>query len=222
MSKNTKKKNVTPTKQEETMATENNSTNEEISNDGENTLTDGTDDIDVTVGADDVMSETSDAEPEVAEQNMMSPEVLNDDPFKTPPTDDADILQLYKLMNDYIRNIRLGAGIGRTEENVVKFVAIGKFISRRNRMRLVEIFYTEIMSSAMSNIMAQDLVFQFMEKINDEDKGKIQTLYTSLMALRKWLESPKNKLGFPLDMKKIDDSFGGEALSGFLKKFIQQ
>lgn len=148
--------------------------------------------------------------------------VCEKEPFTIPENEtDPDVIELYRLMNSYIKNIQLEANAKRVEENVIKFVAIGKFISRRNREKLVEIFFTEIMSASMSLIMSQDLVFQFIEKVNDDDKRKIQTLYTSLMALRSWLENPKHKLGFPLDFDKVEDAFGGNALSNFIKRFIQ-
>lgn len=147
-------------------------------------------------------------------------EVEDTEPLKVPVTDDADVIQLYKLMNDYIKNIQLGAGTNRTEENIIKFVNIGKFIAKRNRTKLIEVFYTEIVAGVRSNLMAPDLVFQFINKVNDDQKRNIETLYTSLLALRDYLEKPKAKVGFPLDLKKIEQAFGGNSISVFIKKFI--
>ena len=174
-------------------------------------------------------SETTTGEKEEIEppNNMISDTdivtvICEKEPFTIPENEtDPDVIELYRLMNSYVKNIQLESNSKRVEENVIKFVAIGKFISRRNREKLVEVFFTEIMSSSMSFIMSQDLVFQFIERINDDDKRKIQTLYTSLMTLRTWLENPKHKLGFPLDFGKIEDSFGGNALSNFIKRFVQ-
>lgn len=145
---------------------------------------------------------------------------LNADPIKVPETDDADVIQLYKLMNDYIKNIQLGAGIGRTEENIIKFVNLGKFIAKRNKIKLIEMFYVEIVAGTRSNLMAPDLVFQFINKVNDDQKKSVEVLYTALLALRDYLEKPKVKVGFPLDVKKIEQSFGGNSLTMFIKKFI--
>lgn len=149
----------------------------------------------------------------------LAPEVIKEKVFNAPEGADDETCHLYEMFNDYIDNVMLGGGVNRTQENVIKFVRIGSFISMKNKKKFIEAFFKEIILGPVNYLVAPELVFQFINTINDENKKKIEVLYTSLLMLKEHLERPK-KSGIALDLKRVTEEFGSEALSEFIKSRI--
>lgn len=132
---------------------------------------------------------------------------------------DPDAVVLYELIEDYLNSILNNVGINRTEENLIKFIKIAKHIARKDKVKLIKIFFEEIVQGNFKHLMAQELVFQHINKVNDIDKIKIETMYTALMTLEEHLKRPK-RFGFPLDLDKVRQGFSGDSLVAFIKSYL--
>lgn len=169
--------------------------------------------------------EETDIEVEVTETAPAVEEIIVEEPkanlsmSNNVKDTDPDAIVLYDLIEDYLNSIINNVGINRTEDNLIKFIKIAKHIARKDKVKLIKIFFEEIVQGNFKHLMAQELVFQHINKVNDVDKIKIETMYTALMALEEHLRRPK-RFGFPLDLDKVRQGFGGDSLVAFIKSYL--
>lgn len=172
-----------------------------------------------------IIPEETDTEVEMTEATPAIEEMIVEEPkanlsmSNNVKDTDPDAVVLYELIEDYLNSILNNVGINRTEDNLIKFIKIAKHIARKDKVKLIKIFFLEIVQGNFKHLMAQELVFQHINKVNDIDKIKIETMYTALMTLEEHLKRPK-RFGFPLDLDKVRQGFGGESLATFIKSYL--
>ena len=157
-------------------------------------------------------------EPIVEEEKVIEPVVQTTMSNNVKDTD-PDSIVLYELIEDYLNSVINNTSVNRTEENLIKFIKVAKFIAKKDKIKFIKIFFEELVQGNFKHLMAPDLVFQYINKINDVDKIKIETLYTALMTLDEFLKRPK-KFGYPLDLERVRDGFTGDSLIAFIKSYL--
>lgn len=123
---------------------------------------------------------------------------------------------LMGLITTYKGTMEAANGFMIDEKHLLELIRIVKYAIRTNKEKLFHLMFDELFMADHKNVMAPQVVFQKLEALNDIDLPKAKILYATMDALKKHLAKPKN-IGFPLDVKKIQDDFGGTALGPFLK-----
>lgn len=165
---------------------------------------------------------------EVSEDNTQAPETVEDEPvsvavevdeFEEYPDvkGDEELIELRNLIKDYVDAVRDPNTENFTHKNTMLFIKMCKYVIRKDKVKLVEYLFEGLIKGHTGDLINGQTVFMFMEKVNDGDKAKVETLYTSLKALYDYLIRPK-KFGFPLDIETIKKVYGGDSLSNFIKK----
>lgn len=142
--------------------------------------------------------------PTIAKQEEVSPALTGEEGI------------LMGLIKAYKDSLEATAGLLRKPEHTINFIKICDYLIATDKMKLYEIFFTELFVNDPGKLMGASVVFQHLHNINAANKKKVELLYTAMDALKSFLINRK-KTGFPLDLNVFTEQYGGESLVAMLK-----